>query len=83
MRQCIKCNKVYQKKKEYFYIIEKNRISTQCKSCDNQRSKNRTKNLTDSYIKKCLRMPNASKEIIELKRLHIILKRQLKLWKST
>ena len=83
MRQCIHCKNVYPLKNEYFYKIEKKRLSTKCIDCQKKYEQKYKNSLPDAYIKKCLRMPDASPEIIELKRLQIKLKRAIKSCKST
>lgn len=71
------------KKCEDKRIYEYKKKSETVKERDRKRSKVRVQKLPEEYVKKLLKTEKPTKELIELKRLEIQLKRELSKWKNT
>jgi hypothetical protein len=95
---CSKCKQIFElscfysngkylrsacKKCEDKRIYKYKKKSERVKERDRKRSKIRVKKLPDEYVKKLLKTKKPTKELIELKKLEIQLKRGIKKWKNT
>lgn len=97
-KKCSKCKKIFElscfysngkylrsacKKCEDKRTYQYKKKSETVKKRDRKRSKVRVQKMTDEYICKLLQVKNPEKSLLELKRLELSLKREIRKWNNT